>query len=161
MANTKSSYQLEVDLAGASRNYSPSRAPLHQTVRQARFNLVPTGTHAEANVIPLGSLGLVGCRVLPEISKIRGTGNTTMAVKFTLGKTDADGTNFVALSAQTAQVTDPVVTTGFTIPSAGGAPPELAETDILAIKVNYGTGTTLTLAAASTQQIEIGYTLEG
>ena len=160
MANTKSIYQLAVDLAATTRNYSPSRAPLHQTRRQALFSLVPTGTHSEADIIPLGSLGMPGCRVVPEECRIRGTGETTMAVKFTLGKTDSAGDNFVALSAQTAQVTDPVVTTGFAIPTAGGAPPELAETDILVLKVNYGTGTTLTLDAASTQQIEVGYTVE-
>ncbi len=160
MATTKSSYQLAVDLAATTRNYSPSRAPLHQARRQARFNFVPTASHADGDVVPLGSLGLPGCRVIPEECRIRGTGGTTMAVKFTLGKTDKDGNNYVALSAQTAQVTDPVVTTGLTIPSAGGAPPELAETDILVLKLNYGTGTTLTLAAASTQQIEVGYTVE-
>lgn len=160
MANTKSSYQLAVDLAAASRNYSPSRSPIHQTRRQALFSVVPTGTHTEADIIPLGSLNLSNCRVIPEECRIRGTGSTTMAVKFTLGKTDSAGANFVALSAQTAQVTDPVVTTGFAIPAAGGAPPTLAEGDILALKVNYGTGTTLTLAAASTQQIEVGYSVE-
>lgn len=160
MANTKSSYQLAVDLAATTRNYSPSIAPIHQSRRQARFNVVPTGTHSEADIIPLGSLGLSGCRVIPEECRIRGTGATTMAVKFTLGKTDSAGENFVALSAVTAQVTDPVVTTAFTIPTAGGAPPELAVGDILALKVTYGTGTTLTLAAASTQQVEVGYTVE-
>lgn len=160
MANTKSSYQLAVDLAAATRNYSPSIAPLHQTRRQARFSIVPTGTHSEGDIIPLGSLGLPTCRVIPEESRVRGTGSTTMAVKFTLGKTNSEGANFVALSALTAQVTDPVVTTAFAIPTAGGAPPELADGDILALKVTYGTGTTLTLAAASTLQVEVGYTAE-
>ena len=37
---------------------------------------------------------------------------------------------------------------------------ELAETDLIKLLLNYGTGTTITLAAASLQVIELAYMVE-
>ena len=160
MASINSDYQAEVALAATSRNYSPSKAPIHAAVRLARFEWIGTGSFADGDKVTLGSLGLPGCRVIPELCRIRGTGSGTTAVKFTLQKTDSAGANAVALSAQSSQVTSAVVTTTFAIPSAGGDTVALAETDLLKIVLNYGTGSTLTMADTNTYVVEVAYSVE-
>ena len=160
MADKNSTYQAAVVLSTTSRNYSPSLAPIQATQRVARFSWTADADHADGDEITLGSLGLTGCRVIPELCRIRGTGSGTSAVKFTLQKTDSAGANAVALSAQTAQVTSATATTTLAIPSAGGDTVELASSDLLKLVLNYGTGATLTLAATNTYVVEVAYTVE-
>ncbi len=160
MPSINSDYQASLNLAATTVNYSPSRAPLHAVLRTARFTFTADADRADGDTVKLGSLALPGARVIPELCRIRGTGSGTTAVKFTLQKTDSAGANAVALSAQTSQVTSAVATTTLAIPTAGGAPVELAETDLLKLVLNYGTGSTLTLAATNTYTVEIGYTVD-
>lgn len=160
MGSLNSDFQAASILAAASRNYSPSRAPLAATRRRARFTWTADGSRADGDTVVLGSLALPGCRIIPEECRIRGTGSVNPAVKFTLEKTDSAGANPVALSAQTAEVTSPTATTTFALPSAGGDTVALAETDLLKLVLNYGTGTTLTLAATNTFVVEVVYDVE-
>ena len=160
MAELNSDFQAALVQAATSRNYSPSRAPLHKARRNARFTFTADGSRADGDKIVLGSLALPGCKIIPEETRIRGTGTGTTAVKWTLQKTDKDGNNAVALSAQTSQVTDPKAITTLSAPSSAPAPVALAETDVIKLVMNYGTGTTLTLAATNTFEVEIGYEAE-
>jgi hypothetical protein len=160
LASINSDYQAEVVLAGSSRNYSPSRAPLAAAVHLARIPFTSTAAFADGDKVTLGSLGLEGVRVIPELSRIRGTGTVTTAVKFTLQKTDSAGANAVALSAQSAQVTDPKAVTTLTPVAAAPDTTELAADDLLKLVLNYGTGSTLTLAATNTFVVEIAYSKE-
>lgn len=159
-ASINGDYQAAVVLAATSRNYSPSRAPLTAPARVARFTFTANDAFADGDKVTLGSLGLKNARVIPELCRIRGTGSVNPAVKFTLQKTDSAGANAVALSAQTAQVTSPTATSTLAIPTAGGDTVALAETDLLKLVLNYGTGTTLTLAATNTFVVEVGYSCE-
>jgi len=159
LASIDSDYQAGVVLAGSSRNYSPSRAPLHQQVKDAVFNWTATASFADGDKVTLGSLGIPGATVIIDECSIRGTGSGTPAVKFTLQKTDADGDNAVALSAQTAQVTSATAKTSFAIPTAGDDLITLNHDDLLKIVLNYGVSTTLTLAATNTFEVVVRYRL--
>lgn len=159
-ASINGDFQTAVVLAAASREYSPSRAPITESVKRARFTFTSTASFADGDKVTLGSLGLTGARIIPEQCVIRGTGSVTTAVKFTLQKTDSAGDNAVALSAQTSQVTSPTATTALAIPSAGGDTVALAPTDLLKLLLNYGTGSTLTLAATNTFVVELAYTID-
>lgn len=160
LASVNSDYQAEVLLAGASRNFSPSRAILHQDVKEATFQITANATIADGEFMNLGSLGIPGATILPDECSIRGTGTTNINAKFTLEKTNADGTNAVALTAQTAQITSPTAKNAFAIPTAGADLIELAHDDFLRIKCNFGTGTTITFAASNTFEVIVRYRLK-
>lgn len=160
MASINSDFQAAVVLAAASRNYSPSRAPVASKLYIARFTWTSTASHADGDLVTLGSLGLAGARVIPSLSRIKGTGSVTTAVKMTLQKTTAAGASAVALSAITAQLTDPLTVTTLAPVAASPDSVALAADDLLKVVLNYGTGSTLTLAATNTYVAEIAYTVE-
>jgi hypothetical protein len=159
-ASINSDYHAGVVLSGSSRNFSPSKAPLHQSVKDAVFPWTATASFADGDKVTLGSLGIPGAQIVIDECSIRGTGTGTPAVKFTLQKTDADGNNAVALSAQTSQVTSATAKTSFAIPTAGDDLITLAQDDLLKVVLNYGTGTTLTLAATNTFEVVVRYRLK-
>lgn len=160
MPAVNSDFQAAVVLAAASRNYSPSRAPIAAKLHIARFTWTSGVGHADGDLVTLGSLGLAGARVHPSLSRIKGTGTVTTAVKMTLQKTTAAGASAVALSAITAQLTDPLTVTTLAPVAAAPDTTALAADDLLKIVLNYGTGSTLTLAATNTYVAEIVYSIE-
>lgn len=159
LASINSDYQAGVVLAGASRNYSPSRAPLHQQVKDAVFTFTGTASFADGEKVTLGSLGIPGATIIPDECFIRGTGTGTTAVKFRLRKAKADGTSPVNLTAETAQVTSATAKTVFAIPTAGGALVTPDVDDLLELVLTFGTGTTLTMAATNTYEVVVRYRL--
>ncbi|CAB4163521.1 hypothetical protein UFOVP813_28 [uncultured Caudovirales phage] len=160
LASIDSDFQAAVVLAASSRNYSPSRAPIASPVHIARFPWTSGAGHSNGDLVTLGSLGLAGARVIPALSRIVGTGTVTAAVKMTLQKTNAAGASAVALSAQTAQITDPLTVTTLAPVAAAPDSTVLAADDLLKVVLNFGTGSTLTLAATNTFVAEIAYTVE-
>lgn len=56
------------------RDSSPSFRPLQQGIRYAIFPYTFAGTEADTEIITLGSLGVEGAKVIPELSCIRDTG---------------------------------------------------------------------------------------
>jgi hypothetical protein len=159
-ASIDSDYQAGVVLSGSSRNFSPSKAPLNQTVKDAVFLWTANASFADGDKVTLGSLGIPGAQIIIDECSIRGTGTVNPNVKFTLQKTDADGTNAVALSAQSAQITSPTAKTTFAIPTAGDDLITLAQDDLLKVVIAPGTGSTLTLAATNTFEVVVRYRLK-
>lgn len=137
------------------RDASPSFRPLQQGLRYAIFSYTFAGTEADTEVITLGSLGVEGAKVIPELSCIRDTGGTgeniTVDLKLNAlvdGETDTDLTGTVALD------NNRVAFTGV----AGASLTSLKATDDLRLIVDDDSIGAVT--AGETINIEIAYVSE-
>jgi|GEM_PF-6078533 len=162
MANSTSTYQAGVVAASGSA-FSPNKAPLARKRKLAAFTINCPGSNADGDYFDLGSLQLPGCYPNPESIKIRFGGSGSIDAKFTFKKVDSTGANAVALTAQSAEITAITSALAFTAPgvtAAGTQSVLLAPTDMLRLYVNYGTGTTLTLANTVILYVEVPYDVE-
>lgn len=136
------------------RDASPSFRPLQQGLRYAIFSYTFAGTEADTEVITLGSLGVEGAKVIPELSCIRDTGGgEAIEVNLRLdalvgGETETDLTGTVPLA------NNRVAFTG----AAGSDLVRLGANDDLRLIVNDGDIGAVT--AGETINIEIAYVSE-
>lgn len=89
--------------AAYKRNANPSYRALQMDLKYALFGYTFAGTEATTEVITLGSLGVAGAVVIPELSRIRDTGGAQdidVSMKLNAlvgGSTSTDLTGTVAL----------------------------------------------------------------
>lgn len=154
MATFNSATKTAQDTKATTRNVSPSFRSLQQVIKYAFFPYTFAGTEATTDIIVLGSLGVPGAKVVPELSRIRDTGgaqdlDVSMKLNALVGgvtSTDLSGT--VAFDNASIVFTE----------VAGSALVELGATDDLRLIINDGAIGAVT--AGETIMVEIAYVSE-
>lgn len=131
-------------------NSQPSFRPVQQDLKVAVFSYTFAGTEATTDVIELGSLGMAGAIVIPELSRIRDTGGAQdidVSVKLTamVGTTATDLSGTVAFDNATLAFTE----------IAGTALVTLGQADVLRLTINDGAIGAVT--AGETISVEVVY----
>ena len=137
-----------------TRNAAPSHRTLQQKLAYAFFPYTFAGTEATTEVITLGSIGVKGAKVIPELSRIRDTGGAQDIVVDVKLNALVGGVTSTDLSGVVSIDNDVVPLTGV----AGSALTELGQTDDLRLIVSDASIGAVT--AGETIVVEVAYVSE-
>lgn len=161
MAIFKTSIRTDQLARKTSLHKNPSFRPLQKSLHVAEFTITLDGTEITGDDIELGSLGIAGAVVIPELSRIVDTvSGADMGADFLLESVDPDTLTVTALSAATTWANNSVAFTRL----ASGAQPAIAGVeDFLQLAITSPTGvsgTTYVGAVGNTITVLITYTIE-
>jgi hypothetical protein len=150
MATFKTTLRAEQETAAYKLHSQPSFRPVQSELKIAVFSYTFAGTEATTDVIELGSLGVEGATVIPELSRIRDTGGAQdidVSVKLTamVGETATDLSGTVAFDNASIAFTE----------VAGTALVALGASDVLRLTINDGAIGAVT--AGETITVEVVY----
>lgn len=138
MAIFKTTTRTQQEARKTSLHSNPSFRPLQQAVHFAMFEIVLDGTEVTGDDIELGSLGLAGAVVIPELSRITDVNSVNdMGANFVLEAVNPETLAVTALTATSiwANNSAPFVRL------ASGETPEIAGSeDFLQVAVTLPTG---------------------
>lgn len=150
MATFKTTFRTEQEQSTYKLHAQPSHRPVQSDLKIARFDYTFAGTEATTDVIELGSLGLAGAVVIPELSRIRDTGgaqdiDVSMKLTAMIGSTATDLSGVVAFDNASIAFTE----------IAGVALPALGASDVLRLTISDGAIGAVT--AGETISVEVVY----
>jgi hypothetical protein len=160
MAIFKTSIRTAQEARKTSLHQNQSFRPLQKSLHLAEFTITLAGTEVTGDDLELGSLGLAGAVVIPELSRIIDSGGADVGGTFILEAVNAETLAVTALSAATALDNNSVAI----VRLASGAQPSVAGAeDFLQLAVTSPTGasgTTYLGAAGNTITVLLAYTNE-
>lgn len=147
-------YLSQTQLNSSLHQPSTDFRPIQQGLKKMYVRYTCLGTEVAADIIKLGSIGLAGVRVYPELSRITAPSAGGVIISAKLQALPQPTGSAVDLAVATVISNNRVALS----PIAGLTEPVVGETDVLQLLLSQTASTTFTMTAGQFIDVELVYT---